>query len=78
MSDIDSQVGHPQADVLIMLSKFESGLNPVYLHKQLGLSYRVIYSVLSILTDAGLVAYRRFKYHLTEKGREILLSNNRS
>jgi helix-turn-helix protein len=68
----DSQIGHPHLDVLILLSRYDA-VNPVFIHRELGIPLRKLHSVLNRLIDAGLVGYKRFtryNYFITPKGRE--------
>jgi predicted AAA+ superfamily ATPase len=65
---------HPTVDVLQLLSKYEA-VNPVYLHRELGISFRQLYSCLKILEKAKLIGFRRFSrynYFITEEGRKKL------
>jgi hypothetical protein len=60
-------ITHPK--ILKLLSTGDR--DPYFLCKQLGISYRVCYSHLHFLEKAGLTG-GKFRYHLTEKGRQIL------
>jgi len=61
---------HPTVDLLRLLA--ESDWDPYKLTRELGIGYRTCYLHLSILEKAGLIGGRRFKYCITEKGKEIL------
>jgi len=62
---------HPMIDLLKPLVKFDHGLDAYRLTEEQGLTYRACYLALKALRKAGLIG-GKLKYHITEKGREIL------
>ena len=62
---------HPRIDLLKLLAKSDIRLDAYRLTKELGLTFRDSYHHLKALEELGLMA-GRFRYHITERGREIL------
>ena len=71
MIDSDSEIlGHPKIDILRLLAIQPH--DPYRLCKELGITYRDCYHHLTALEKLGLMGGRRLRYHITNKGREIL------
>jgi len=60
---------HPRIDLLKLLA--ECPCDPYQLNKELGIKYRALYAHLKTLEKFGLIA-GSLKYHLTEKGMQVL------
>ena len=70
MIDSDSEIlQHPRLDILKLLSI--RNYDPYLLCKELGITYRDCYHHLKILEKLGLMG-GHFRYHITERGRQIL------
>jgi len=61
---------HPRIDILKLLS--EADYDAYRLCKELGLSYRNCYFHLKVLSQAGLIGFSVFKYHITQAGRQVI------
>jgi len=67
--EIEIVITHPKVDILKLLSGGD--LDAYRLTKELGITYRTCYSHLKALEEFGLIG-GVLKYHITERGRQML------